>query len=52
MLRRLLVSVSHTPVAAAQRKIALLLAKQHEAKITGCAIVDVDRIGIVGPAPV
>lgn len=52
MLQRLLVSVSHSPAAAAQRKIALHLAKQHEARVTGCAIVDVDRIGMVGPAPV
>ena len=52
MLRRLLVSVSHSPAAASQSKIAIEIAKQHNAKITGCAIVDVDRIGMVGPAPV
>ncbi|MBB3065003.1 universal stress protein [Limibacillus halophilus] len=52
MLRRILVSVSHSPAAAAQSRIAVELARQHNAKITGCAIVDVDRIGMVGPAPV
>lgn len=52
MLKRILVGVSGTPALEAKISYTLDLAKRHGAQVQLVDVVDVDRLGEIGPIPI
>lgn len=52
MLKRILVGVSGTPALEAKISYTLDLARRHQAQVQLVDVVDVDRLGEIGPIPI